>query len=211
MKQKIKIHRMPLARVFPSTHPRAGEPTDFDPKIRYALWKQATNEICKKCQDVGIECKPCPSLHWDEITWAKPHTCRANYELWKKRIDEVAAGNAVLVLYGWSDKPYRSRCTNLFVFGASAVKDFINELMRSDRYNRALPVIDSGIGAQKALFIHELNCVSVGNVEQNGVNTFEYSTIAQNDGLSEDDFRAWFKGYDTSKPLAIIHFTNLRY
>lgn len=35
--------------------------------------------------------------------------------------------------------------------------------------------------------------------------------VAQNDGLSFEDFRAWFKGYDLSKPMAIIHFKNFRY
>jgi hypothetical protein len=35
--------------------------------------------------------------------------------------------------------------------------------------------------------------------------------LANSDGLSLRDFEAWFKGYDTSKSLAIIHFTNFRY
>jgi hypothetical protein len=35
--------------------------------------------------------------------------------------------------------------------------------------------------------------------------------IATNDGLSEDDFKAWFEGYDLSKPKAVIQFTNFRY
>ena len=29
--------------------------------------------------------------------------------------------------------------------------------------------------------------------------------------MSLDDFKAWFKGYDLHKPMAIIHFTNYRY
>jgi hypothetical protein len=34
--------------------------------------------------------------------------------------------------------------------------------------------------------------------------------IANNDGLSLNDFREWFKKYP-KKPLALIHFTNLKY
>ena len=31
--------------------------------------------------------------------------------------------------------------------------------------------------------------------------------LAKHDGLSFEDWREWFKGYDLSEPLAIIHFT----
>lgn len=35
--------------------------------------------------------------------------------------------------------------------------------------------------------------------------------LSKNDGLSLEDFEEWFKKYDFSKPLAIIHFTAFRY
>ena len=35
--------------------------------------------------------------------------------------------------------------------------------------------------------------------------------LAINDGLSLKDWTDWFKSYDLSKPLAIIHFTRYRY
>ena len=35
--------------------------------------------------------------------------------------------------------------------------------------------------------------------------------LAKNDGLSLEDFTAWFKGYDLSETMAIIHFTPFRY
>jgi hypothetical protein len=37
------------------------------------------------------------------------------------------------------------------------------------------------------------------------------SDVAKNDGLSLQDFKDYFKGYDLSEPLAIIHFTKFRY
>ncbi len=35
--------------------------------------------------------------------------------------------------------------------------------------------------------------------------------FAKNDGLSEEDFKSWFKGQDFTKPKAIIHFSDFRY
>jgi len=37
------------------------------------------------------------------------------------------------------------------------------------------------------------------------------NSIARNDGLSFDDFEEWFKDYDLSKPMAIIHYSDFRY
>ena len=39
----------------------------------------------------------------------------------------------------------------------------------------------------------------------------EIQELAHNDGLSLSDFKSWFKNYDISKPMAIIHFTSKRY
>ena len=35
--------------------------------------------------------------------------------------------------------------------------------------------------------------------------------FAKNDGLSEEDFKEWFKGKDLLNPKVIIHFTEFRY
>ena len=35
--------------------------------------------------------------------------------------------------------------------------------------------------------------------------------LARKDGLSFVDWRDWFKDYDITQPLAIIHFTKFRY
>lgn len=113
----------------------------------------------------------------------KLHTIRANYDLWKKRIYEVMAGKAVLCLRQWTGKPYRSKTV------------VIKTLTAAD-----------GIGIQKLNF----------NWSGTGLNFIEEkmlhnSNLADNDGLSLNDWQAWFRGYDHSKPLAIIHFTNFRY
>jgi hypothetical protein len=181
MERKIKIYRMPLSRVSPATHTRAGAPTEFAEKIK-----------------VGT----------------KLHTIRAlkdNPKGWYYKIKEVEGGNAVLVLYTWSGKTYRSRIHNLFVFAANSAAGFVGELMKDDRYKGAIPVIGNGFGVQKALFMPSLQIVAVGSEDNGEVHTVEYAEVAANDGLSPADFKSWLAGYDLSKPMAIIQFTKFRY
>jgi hypothetical protein len=123
----------------------------------------------------------------------KLHTIRKNYPLWKKRIDEVNSGKAILVLYEWAGLPYRSKTRELF------------------RFDR-----DSEIGVQKLSFFgFNLNfprAIKPGESSTNEVLALIPSNLAHNDGLSLQDFKDWFKDYDLSEPLAIIHFTkNYRY
>jgi LysM repeat protein len=35
--------------------------------------------------------------------------------------------------------------------------------------------------------------------------------IAENDGLTVEDWKAWFTGMSFAEPLPIIHFTKFRY
>lgn len=114
----------------------------------------------------------------------KWHTIRANYNLWSKRFEEIAAGNAVLSIRQWSYKPYQSKQIE------------IARLTRED-----------GIGIQ---------CLDIANLfgcDRYIVDCYDVplSLLAENDGLSTEDFLDWFKGYDKSKNLAIIHFTKFRY
>ena len=148
----------------------------------------------KILQAIGIYC--CERI--DSINgeiWNKLHTCRKNYEYWAKVMEEVLAGEAVIEMFYWSGKPYNS---TQVVFATL------------DKY--------SGCGVQHLTFD------SINLCERN--ETPLYATVyepfaykfsptlidlAKNDGLSLDDFKAWFKSYDLSKPLAIIHFTKFRY
>jgi hypothetical protein len=146
-------------------------------------------------------------------SFPKLHTIRAinksKSNTWSDKIKDVQEGKAVLVLYRWNGKPYSADgCANLFVFGIDAVREFIDELMKSDKYRYAIPVIDSGIGVQ---------ILSIGNDWHTwvlGVLCGDYpeiDEIAKNDGLSVEDFKAWFKSYDLSNFMEIIHFTKFRY
>jgi hypothetical protein len=147
--------------VFPVTHIRKGEPTGFKD-----AFLQGQNDVFD----------------------GKHHTIRANYDLWKKRFEEIDAGKACLCIRQWSGKPYNSKQVEIAV------------LTKED-----------GIGIQKLCF----------NEDRDGKKSLILFTIdgkpnnrlflAKNDGLSLEDWEEWFKGYDLSKPLAIIHFTSFRY
>ena len=87
--QKIKTYNIMLSRVFPKTHPRAGQPTGFDDRV--------------------MACFRYPSYNPTLLGNKKLHTIRANYALWKERFDEVQRGEAIINLRQWLGEPYRSK------------------------------------------------------------------------------------------------------
>ena len=118
----------------------------------------------------------------------KLHTIRANFPLWQKRFAQIEAGKAILSVRYWTGKPYYSKQME------------ICKLTKAD-----------GIGLQQIRFAHYndgktyLDCAHIGGRDVKG------ELIAVNDGLNYQDWSNWFKSYDLSKPLAVIHFTNFRY
>ena len=80
----MKTFVITVSRQFPSKHIRKGEETNFVKKI-------LNNYTCKV----------------DEFG-TKIRTCRSNYEYWKRIVDEVNAGNAILSVRYWSGKPTMS-------------------------------------------------------------------------------------------------------
>lgn len=158
----MKTYFLTLSQVFPSTHPRAGEPTFFRDKIHAAI--------------TG-----------NRDYWNKLHTIRANYEFWRKRFEKIAAGEACLSIREWVGKPYGK--------GSS-----MREL--------ALLTHEDGIGIQKLEFKEIRKDFIAATIDGK---PWPRKIIALNDGLSLQDWREWFKGYDQGKPMAIIHFTDKRY
>lgn len=155
--KKKKIYVLMLSRLFPASHPKAGERTYFRTNLLAAL--DPTKIV------------------WEYL---KLHTIRANYELWKKRFDEIQRGEAILSIRQWKGKPFRSKQVEIFQLGA-----------------------ENGIGIQKLSFEDD-------GIKVNG-QVVDIIQLAHNDGLTFDNWAYWFKHYDLSKPLAIIHFTPFRY
>lgn len=115
---------------------------------------------------------------------AKLHTIRANYPLWVKRIREVQNGKAVLSIRQWSGRPYASKQVTVATLTAA-----------------------DGVGIQQLRLINVYGC----NRPVVGIGDVNFFGLSNNDGLSYQDWEAWFKNYDMTKPLAIIHFTPFRY
>lgn len=160
---KIKTYNIILSKHFPVTHPKAGQETGFKPKVIAAL-----NNM--------------PCYH------KKIHTTRANYDLWKKRFEEVERGEAVINLRQWIGRPYRSKT------------ELIKKLTDDD-----------GISIQKLEFGVGSTLFDKPIIDGFYRYAASYTFLAANDGLSLADWQAWFKDYDKTKPLAIIHFTDFRY
>jgi hypothetical protein len=152
----MKTYVLIVSRVFPKTHKRAGEPTNFREKI---------------------------------LEGEKIHTIRANYHLWAKRVEEVQRGEAIIAIRYWSGKPYNSKQLR------------ICELDKN-----------SGVGMQELRFYYDHIDGPYINTKERHIGYIGMTSLfSKNDGLSLDDFKEWFKGYDLSKPLALIHFTKFRY
>ncbi len=111
----------------------------------------------------------------------KIHTIRESYELWAKRAEKINKGEARLSVRVWTGKPYNSKQREVFSFERISVQKLI---------------LDDW------LYSCDIDGKRFG---------FNQDCIAENDGLSPDDFEDWFKNSINEKPKAIIHFTNFRY
>lgn len=82
----MKTYVITLSQVFPATHPRKGDKTEFKEKVLVAVSDSIQSSIRPKI-----------------------HTIRANYEFWRKRFDDLYAGTACLSIRQWTGKPYCSK------------------------------------------------------------------------------------------------------
>jgi hypothetical protein len=112
----------------------------------------------------------------------KLHTLRTNYDYWAPRIREVQEGKAVLRAEYWPEVPYRCKPQTIWTLTAA-----------------------HGVGLQKVEFIDNNLMVIDKTIIRPEIE------VAGNDGLSHRDFLDWFRGYNLSEPLAMIHFTTFRY
>lgn len=177
----MKTYVITLSKRFPTGHIRAGEPTYFKEQMQNAVLTTAGLSACDCCHFATRNCDTCG--HKVENFRKKRHTIRANYPLWAKRIAEVERGEACLSIRQWTGKPYRSKQVEI-----------------------AWLTKDDGVGIQPLEFVDgKLGLPRIGIVYQ------RKHELAHNDGLSFEDWENWFKGYDLTQTMAIIHFTDFRY
>lgn len=122
----------------------------------------------------------------------KKHTIRGNYDLWARRFEKINAGEAVLSIRVWEGKPYNSKQREIFRYDC-------RRKIGIERLN--MDTFDVGRDDNNDVYLK----FKVGKTMVSA------DLLAKNDGLSYEDFENWFKGYDFSKPMAVIHFTDFRY
>ena len=115
----------------------------------------------------------------------KKHTIRANYDWWKKRLDEVNVGRAVLSLRQWTGKPYNSKQKEFAELTSLAYQEF--EFKYLSGQGCVTPLVDGKI-----------------------IDPDDFIDLCENDGLVNSDFLSWFKYPKPFKGI-MIHFTDLRY
>lgn len=119
-------------------------------------------------------------------TALKLHTIRENYPEWVKRIEQIRSGECYLSIREWKGKPRQSGQTELF------------------RITK-----DNPIGLQRLDFVPDRSGKSFSVMVDHKV--IPIDKLANNDGLSLQDWLSWMKGTDLNQPMAIIHFTRFRY
>ncbi len=163
-----------VSKTFFSAHYKAGKPTYFEQKILAEQIGKAGITIIEEGEEKIIEGR-------------KKHTCRSNYEYWKRKITKLQATGGVLSVRQWSAAPYRSSQETITDIHAETVGIQKLELCRMNEWTA---LVDD----------HHI----------------PIETLATNDGLTLEEFKAWFapvfdKAKTNTLKFAIIHFTKERY
>ena len=116
----------------------------------------------------------------------KLHTIRLNYSFWRKCFDSIEKGEGILSVRKWSGVPYNSKQT--------VIKDF---------------TLKDGISIQKLDSFSHSGTHAYYERDNGHVYPVLLQTLAKNDGLSLENFKAWFAA--PVKNAVIIHFTPFTY
>ncbi len=194
-----------VSKKFFPAHYKAGKPTYFEQKILAEQIGKAGITIIEDGEEKVIEGR-------------KKHTCRSNYEYWKGKITKLQETGGVLSVRQWSANPYRSPQDTITDIPAETVGIQKLELRREKQ------VVQHFEEGKKETFTESITYDWTAEVD--GWET-PISLLAENDGLTVEEFKAWFapvfdkaeKKYSslnnisaaTIMDFAIIHFTKERY
>lgn len=182
----MKTFYIMISKNFMKDHPRAGQPTFFKEKIWAGQAETRFPEFKFPKEDVDYD--------WHEYYNAIPkiHTIRDNYDYWARVAEEVNAGRGILSLRQWTKSPYN------FARDGSKQKEFLRL---------------TKMGVQRAKIVGvTMDCmgeISNGLVAEIEGEARMIPIVAKRDGLSTEDFIAWFK--EPMSNGAVIHFTDFRY
>lgn len=145
------------------------------------------------------------------LEYRKIHTCRANYDYWKKKFDRMKEVGGVLSLRQWSGKPYGKGTT------MELVRDIPSDVCGVQQLKVALTKFPRKV--EEKYRVPGTDFYMVAMVDGKYV---DLETLAHNDGLEVEDYMNWFLpafklGRKGERPLfsmrifAVIQFTNFRY
>lgn len=166
----MKTYVLCVSKTFPKGHPKQGKRTFFKEGILNGVNGDTTKY---------------------EYQHYKIHTIRANANLWKKRIAEVAKGNAVLSLREWEGTPYRSKQIEFL--------KLTNE---------------HGVGIQDVEMYYNSSHILIAYLDEDDLfGGIKIETLSSNDGLTVSEFYNWFPRTTKTPKFSrvIIHFTPFRY
>jgi hypothetical protein len=137
------------------------------------------------------------------LTGEKKHTIRQNYHFWKKRIDEINAGKAILSVRQWTGKPYNSEQKEIKQFkqGEVGYQRVTIEQKPVGKFSDYTVLLSVGVldPGQKRVTGDGYKYLSGKKIKQ----------LAENDGITIEQMQKFFnKGVLDG---IIIHFSDLRY
>lgn len=179
-----------LSKEFPKEHPKAGEQTGFKEKLELALKAQEQAEECTTC---GGDCKTCYCPSASGIM--KVHTIRTNMERWSGIMQKVQEGKAVISVRQWKGILYEKGNVQVELFCLGKDDGVGLQTLSVMEYT------DADDGIERAVYCIDGKPIPMLTLKQ----------IAENDGLTVEDWKAWFTGMSFAEPLPIIHFTKFRY
>lgn len=189
-KEKIRVYVLMLSKEFPKEHPRAGQPTDFKERLLLALKAQEQEAECASC---GGDCKTCYCPFVSGIM--KVHTIRTKMERWSGIMKKVQEGKAVISVRQWKGRPYEKGNVQVELFRLGKDDGVGLQTLSVREYT------DADDGIERAVYCIDGKPMPMLTMKQ----------IAENDGLTVEDWKAWFTGMSFVEPLPIIHFTKFRY
>lgn len=154
----------------------------------------------------------------------KRHTCRCNYDYWKDRIARLQERNGVLSIRQWGGKPYEKGSNTEKVLDVPASMVEVQRLVMTREKEVIKHYYDGEIEPIAETTVYNFFAEVEGT-------PIDVATLAKNDGLSLEDFKAWFnpvfdeyarqvqltKDGEVIEPselaltFAVIHFTTFRY
>jgi len=180
-----------LSKTYFPQHLKAGKPTMFCEKVLNEFY---ADKRVLPVDSIG-----------PHAPYYKIHTCRKNFEYWKDKIEKLKAAGGVLSVREWVGKPYQKPGQNTIIDIPAEDID-VQKLTLWKNKRMDYYAIEE---------IAPIHTVYDWEAQVNG-NIIPILVLASNDGLTVEDFKAWFLPvFEQEKAdildFAIIHFTKFRY